>query len=134
MMAYMDFAQPTAAGLFDNPFPPARALPGEPVDLDPREWSVAYLARRDGLSSIREEGPLGRLVRLIFGVERKNPLSDSRLEALRRMAVLSWHYGYNVAPSEISAFLAAGFSERQYETLLIRIRAESQLLRTRIAQ
>jgi len=133
MMAYQTFAEPTANGLFDNPFPPARLVPGQPADLDQREWSIAWLARKDGLSSIREEGTFGRIIRKIFGVERKNPLSDGRLEALRRMAVLSWHYGYNVAPSEISTFLAAGYSERQYETLLTRIRAESQLLRTRIA-
>ncbi|MBT2186818.1 hypothetical protein [Sphingobium nicotianae] len=132
MMAYLNVSE-QADGLFVNPFPPARAIAGQPTELTQREWTVAWLAREDGLNSIREEGPVRRFVRQLFGVERKNPLSDSRLEALRRIAVLSWRYGYNVAPSEIVHFLSAGWSERQYETLLTRIRAESQLLRGRMA-
>ena len=132
MMAYLNVAE-QSAGLFSNPFPPARVVAGQATELSKREWSVAWLARNDGLNSIREEGRLGRLFRQLFGIERKNPLSDSRLEALRRISVLSWRYGYNIAPSEITAFLEAGYSERQYETLLNRIRAESQLFRTRMA-
>ncbi len=128
-MAYLDLAQQGGAALFENPFPPARAVPGQATDLSEREWSVAYLARNDGLSSIRPDSRLARLVRLIFGFKRENPLSDGRLEALRRIAVLSWRFGYNIAPSEISEFLAAGFSERQYETLLTRIHAERSSLR-----
>ena len=130
MMAYLNVAE-QSSGLFTNPFPPARAVAGQSTELSQREWAVAWLARKDGLNSIREEGRFGRLLRQIFGIERKNPLSDRRLEALRRVAVLSWRYGYNIAPSEIASFLEAGWSERQYETLLSRIRAESQLLRGR---
>ena len=132
MMAYLNISE-QSDGLFVNPFPPARAVAGQPTELSQREWAIAWLARKDGLNSIRDEGRVGRLVRKIFGIERKNPLSDRRLEALRRVAVLSWRYGYNIAPSEITAFLEAGYSERQYETLLTRIRAESQLFRTRMA-
>jgi hypothetical protein len=128
-MAYMDFAAHRGDAMLLEPlFPPARVKAGQASDLDHREWAIVRLARTDGLPSIREEGRFGRLFRLIFGIERKNPLSDERLEALRRLAVLSWHHGYNVAPSEVSGFLNAGYSERQYEVLLARIvtdRAES---------
>jgi len=46
-----------------------------------------------------------------------------RLEALRRMAVLSWHRGFAVPVSEVKAFVAAGFSHAQYETMLASISA-----------
>lgn len=126
-MAYMDFAghRGAAATLQLEPFfPPARIREGQATTFTQREWAIVRLARSDGLSSIREEGRLGRLIRLIFGVERKNPLSDEKLEALRRISVLSWHHGYNVAPSEIGDFLTAGYSERQYEVLADRVVAE----------
>jgi hypothetical protein len=123
-MAYMDFAAHGSAALLEPILPRARVIPGQTPQLSVREWSVVRLAREDNMASIRPETGLKRAIRLIFGLERKNPLSDERLEALRRMAVLSWHYGYNIAPSEISEFLAAGYSERQYEMLLDRIVAE----------
>lgn len=131
-MAYMDFAGHRGAALQLEPFmPPASIREGQATTFTHREWAIARLAREDGLSSIREEGTLGRLVRLIFGIERKNPLSDTRLEALRRMAVLSWHHGYNVAPSEIGGFLDAGYSERQYEVLVEGIVSERAATRGR---
>ncbi len=130
-MAYMDFAAHRSAALLEPILPPARIVPGQVMDLGSREWAVVRLAREDSMSSIRPESRLGRVIRLIFGIERQNPLSDERLEALRRMSVLSWHYGYNVAPSEISEFLAAGYSERQYETLLGRIVADRAASRAR---
>jgi hypothetical protein len=42
---------------------------------------------------------------------------------LRRIAVLSWYRGFSVAPAEVRAFLAAGFTLDQYEALLFRINA-----------
>jgi hypothetical protein len=52
----------------------------------------------------------------LFGRSRPNPrLADQRLEALRRVAVLGWHYGYTIPTEELRAFLAAGFSLDQYE-------------------
>ena len=126
-MAYMDFAgqRDIVASLLMEPFfPPARVRDGEATTFTQREWAIVRLARDDNLASIREEGRLGRAIRLIFGVERKNPLSDGKLEALRRIAVLSWHHGYNVAPSEIGDFLNAGYSERQYEVLADRVVAQ----------
>jgi hypothetical protein len=134
-MAYMDFAGHRGAAQLLEPFmPPARVRAGQATTFSHREWAIVRLAREDNVSSIREEGRLGRLVRLIFGIERKNPLSDSRLEALRRIAVLSWHHGYNVAPSEIGDFLRAGYSERQYEVLVDGIVGERAAPRARIYQ
>lgn len=118
MMAYMNFAEVGGAAALHAQFAPAATVAEEVADFDAREWSVIRLARNDSLSSIREESRFGRAVRFIFGIERRNPLANSRLEALRRMAVMSWRYGYNVASSEIGAFLAAGFSSTHYEELL----------------
>jgi len=133
-MAYMDFAGHRGAALQLEPFmPPARVRDGQATTFTHREWTIVRLAREDGLSSIREESRFGRLVRAIFGIKKKNPLSDGGLEALRRMAVLSWHNGYNVAPSEIGNFLQAGYSERQYEVLVAGIVAERAAPRGRTA-
>lgn len=124
MMAYKDFSGRDGATVLESLFPPARTRAGQPTTFTQREWSIVGLARQDALASIRPDTRLARIVRVIFGIERQNPLSDGRLEALRRIAVLSWHHGYNIAPSEIAAFLEAGFSERQYELLAQRIVAE----------
>ena len=123
MMAYLQFSEQGAHAPLGQGQQAADAIAAVPADLSPREWSIAWLARNDGLGSIRPDTRLARFFRAIFGIARTNPLSDGRLEALRRMAVLSWHHGYNVATPEIREFLAAGYSERQYETLVARIRA-----------
>ena len=46
-----------------------------------------------------------------------------KLEALRRMAVLAWHHGYVVPSWDLRAFVAAGYTIEQYETLLKSISA-----------
>ena len=43
------------------------------------------------------------------------------------MAVLAWHDGYTVAAYEVRAFFAAGFSARQYETMVNHISAARTL-------
>lgn len=133
MMAYMNFAAYRDATALEPVFPPARAHAGEASELSQRDWTIVRLARADGLNSLYPEGRWGRLFRRIFGIERKNPLSDERLEALRRVAVLSWHHGYNVPPSEIGGLLAAGFSELQYERLARHVVAERAARRGRMA-
>ena len=40
-----------------------------------------------------------------------------KLEALRRMAVLTWHHGYAVTTPQIDDFLAAGFTTDHYDLL-----------------
>jgi len=134
MMAYLQLDPQGAATLFDTLPAPVMADAAQPAELTAREWSIAYLARKDGMGSIRPDTPLRRAFRTIFGIARANPLSDGRLEALRRMAVLSWRHGYNVASSDIRDFLAAGYSERQYETLVGRIRAEGAAQRGKAAR
>ncbi|KKW91486.1 MULTISPECIES: hypothetical protein [Sphingobium] len=89
----------------------------------PVEWQIIRLARHDGLSSLRPPDRWDRLKSWIFG-ERANPrLANKRLESLRRLAVDAWHRGYAVRPSFLKAFLRAGFSEGQLETLLAAISA-----------
>ncbi|BAK68135.1 hypothetical protein SLG_34600 [Sphingobium sp. SYK-6] len=121
MMAYVNFSDRSGTAVMEPLFPPARIRSTEARTFTQREWVIVSLARTDSRGSIQPDTRMARIFRTIFGIKRENPLSDNRLEALRRMAVLSWHDGYNVAPSEILAFLEAGYSERQYELLAERI-------------
>jgi hypothetical protein len=128
MMAYLEFAPVGGGAIIDRA--PAPAFNVTPRSFVPAvagftqlEWQVVDLAQRDRLSSIYRPGTLTRAFRWAFGGVIKTALSDPRLEALRRIAVLSWYRGFSVAPAEVRAFLAAGFSLDQYETLLFRINA-----------
>ena len=86
-----------------------------PARLSALEWSVVAMAEGDKLSSIREESRYTRALRGLFGIKRVNRLANDQLEALRRVTVLAWHYGWNVPKSEFKAFLAAGYSSDQFE-------------------
>jgi len=88
------------------------------TQLSALEWSVVAVARRDSLASLREPGRLGMAMAALFGGRQNPKLTDPRLEALRRVAVLAWHHGYTLPVSEIKAFMKAGFSADQFETLL----------------
>ena len=91
---------------------------GAPVArLSALEWSVVAMAERDGLSSIREPGRLVSALNALFGIKRPNRLANDGLEALRRIAILAWHYGWDVPKSELREFLAAGFSTDQFELI-----------------
>ncbi|MBN8806620.1 MAG: hypothetical protein J0I47_00055 [Sphingomonas sp.] len=125
-MAYLDFpATGGGAAVLDRPAAPPRHFQriGKPAELTPLEWQVVALAQRDKLTSIRPAGRVTRAIRWLFGLRVSNALSDDRLEALRRIAVLSWYRGFAVASAEVRAFLAAGFTPDQYELLLERISA-----------
>lgn len=112
-MGYLAFAE-TAAGSAVAPI--SYAAPE--ARFSALEWSVIALARRDGLSSLREPGRISAAMGVLFG-ERPNPrLADPKLEVLRRLAVLSWHHGYTVPGEAVRAFLDAGFSARQYELMV----------------
>ena len=87
------------------------------------EWSVIQLARVDGLSTLREPGRLGRFFNWLAGLRGNPKLANQRLEALRRIAVLSWHYGFSVPGDDVADFIAAGFTTEQYELLVHSIRA-----------
>ncbi|MET4895934.1 hypothetical protein RN629_02030 [Sphingomonadaceae bacterium jetA1] len=116
-MAYLDFQEVGAARLAVHAATAHKT--GPEARLSPLEWQVVALSRRDRLSSLR--GAPSRLVRAIstiFGETRNPRLADPSLEALRRMAVLSWHHGYSVPSYEVRAFLAAGYSPDQYELMV----------------
>jgi hypothetical protein len=123
-MAFIDFAQPMSAATslpgFAQ-FQPARDMAAA---FSQREWTVIRLARDDGLSSLREESEFKTFLRTVFGLERKRPYAHPRLEALRRIAVLSWRYNFNVPAREIEAFFAAGYSTDHYDLMLAHIGAE----------
>jgi len=88
--------------------------------FSPLEWSVIRLARVDRLWTIRTAGRLRRFWNWLAG--RGNPsLANPQLEALRRMAVLTWHYGFTVPGNDVSEFLSAGFTPDQYELMAGRI-------------
>jgi hypothetical protein len=92
-------------------------------DFSRLEWSVIRLAQVDGLSTLREPGRWGRFVNWLMNRKGLPSLANERLEALRRMAVLSWHYGFTVPGDDVAAFLSAGFSPDQYELMVRSIRA-----------
>jgi hypothetical protein len=85
-------------------------------DFSKLEWSVIRLARIDQLWTIRGAGRLRRFFNWVAG--RGNPeLANPKLEALRRMAVLTWHYGFTVPGEDVANFISAGFSPDQYELM-----------------
>lgn len=129
-MAYIDFATPGLAspargfpGTAPVTLPRHDPLPDEEPGLSALEWAVVAIARGDRLSSLRQPGRMAIALGTVFGAKHNPRLADPRLEALRRMAVLSWHHGYTVPSREIHAFLSAGFTGDQYETLLASISA-----------
>ena len=92
-------------------------------DFSRLEWSVIRLARVDGLSTLRPAGRLRRSFNWLMGRKGSPELANERLEALRRIAVLSWHYGFTVPGEDVAKFLSAGFSPDQYELMVRSIRA-----------
>ncbi len=111
---------------FDTATPVAQApaiatVFGPVADFTPLEWSVIRLARVDRLWTIRKAGLFRRMWNMLAG--RSNPaLANERLEALRRIAVLSWHYGFTIPGKDVADFNAAGFTTDQYEKLVNSIR------------
>ena len=61
---------------------------------------------------------LSRLLEWVFGIKASTQLADPKLEALRRIAVLSWRRGYSVPSAEVRAFLASGYSPAEYELVV----------------
>ena len=120
-MAYLAFQELGGAAVAKRVSEPVVVTPShDPAPtrgrLSALEWSVVALARRDRLSSLGEPSRMAVAMRALF--KQHNPrLADERLEALRRAAVLTWHHGYVVPSHEVDAFLAAGFTTDQYETM-----------------
>ena len=92
-------------------------------EFSPLEWSVIRLSRVDGLSTLRPPGRFRRFVNWLMGRKGVPQLANDRLEALRRMSVLSWHFGFTVPGDDVADFLSQGFSPDQYELMVRSIRA-----------
>ena len=90
------------------------------------ERSVIGIARQDGLSTLRQPGRLSRWLGVLFGVRISPQLADPKLEALRRIAVLSWKRGYAIASAEVKAFLAVGYTPAFYELVVDTIASARQ--------
>lgn len=119
-MAYLAFAEAgadlPAAVLSSAPSPKTINLAAR-AQFTALEWSVVALAERDPLSTLRNPSRMAVALGNLFGDTRNPKLADPKLEALRRLAVLTWHHGYRVAESAVRAFVAAGFTLQQYELL-----------------
>lgn len=124
-MAFLAFNEPGMAGVARASIAgtaPVQRLAAATATLTPvlsdLERSVIAIARRDRVSSLRTPGRLSRWLGVLFGLRTSPRLADSRLEALRRIAVLSWRHGYTVPAAEVRAFLAAGYSSADYELVV----------------
>lgn len=121
-MAYLALTDGVAAAIapaspFSPTSSPAAPKADSPAGFSALEWSVVMLARHDRPSSLREPGRVATWLGRIFGEAVNRRLADPRLEALRRMAVLTWHHSYSVPKAELKAFFAAGYSTDHYELL-----------------
>lgn len=131
-MAYVDFSGDPVLAAGGYRTSPGQSATVPASGLTALEWSVVALAQRDRMSSLKRPGRLSIALGTVFGGRQTSPhLADPKLEALRRMAVLSWHRGFAVPVGELKAFLAAGFSTEQYETLLASISATRSRLDSR---
>lgn len=98
----------------DGPGSDPDPVPSTGDQLTALERLVVVIARADGRSSLRKPGWMSTAIRALSG--RRNPmLADKRLEALRRIAVLTWHQGDTVPPNEVRTFLDAGFTPGQHD-------------------
>jgi hypothetical protein len=125
-MGYLTFSELGGAAAAKASVAAAPVVPqADPVPattgLSALEWSVVAIARGERLSSLKRPGRIALAMGTLFGARPRMPLADPRLEALRRLSVLAWHRGDNLPRSEITRFLAAGFSTHQFETLLTSI-------------
>jgi hypothetical protein len=113
-------AQPVA---FLPKIVPAPAPTAPEPEFSALEWSIVRLARVDSLSTLRPPGRVQRFVNWLMGRNGSPELANERLEALRRISVLSWHYGFTVPSEDVADFLSAGFTPEQYELLVTSVRA-----------
>lgn len=114
MAAFRNGAEPLSAMPAGAPAPAAATGEG----LSPLEWQVVGIAAGDRPSSLKPAGGIGGAIAAVLGWRRTLPLANERLEALRRIALLSWRRGYSVDPGEVRRFLSAGFSADQYELVV----------------
>jgi len=124
-MAYLDIADRIDAGhrrtAVSTNVVAELAASRVPVTFTGLEWQVIRMAQTDPLTTLLDETKLARLIPALFGWDQKRPLANPSLEALRRIAVLSWHHGHNVDAREIETFAAAGYSADHYDALIAHI-------------
>ena len=125
-MAYLAFAEGAGGAITYAPVPKADPVPAAQGRLSALEWLAVAVSRNDPLSSLERPSRLAVALGSLLGFRRIPALADPRLEALRRIAVLSRHYGYTVPSSEVARFLAAGFTPDQYELVVDSVTAERQ--------
>lgn len=104
-------------------FPSRRAETVAKPEFSALEWSIIRLARIDGLSTVRPPSLFRRFYNRVIGRAGSPQLANPRLEALRRIAVLSWHFGFTIPGEDVADFLSAGFTPDQYELLATSVRA-----------
>jgi hypothetical protein len=102
-------------------FPAMRSVTVEQTDFSALEWSIIRLSRGDRLWTLRPPGPLRRFHHWLLGRTGSPGLANDRLEALRRISVLSWHFGFSIPDEDVADFLSAGFTADQYELLVSRL-------------
>lgn len=97
-----------------------------PLDIDERlngtEWAVIDGARNDGPRSANPNGLVARALRLLFGVNVPRPLTNERLEALRRFAVKAW-YRAELKARDMRALFDAGFDSNDAWRVLAHVAA-----------
>ena len=120
-MAYLARIEPSPSQALAPPAVSAKSVTRS--DFSSLEWSIIRLARVDGLSTLREPGRIRRFFSWLTGLTGKTKLANARLEALRRIAVLSWHFGFSVPGEDVADFLSSGFTPDQYELLVTSVRA-----------
>ena len=141
-MAFIEFADAAPAGLpiahsalFAVPKRAVRAVEAEAPfivtqPLSELERRVVVLAREDRMETLRPVRQRSWLARVILGPARPSPvLANERLEALRRLAVQTWHNGYTVPVSALKEAKEAGFTEAQIGAVIDMIGREQPAVR-----
>ena len=88
-------------------------------DFGAHESLAVWLGARDDLNTIRKPGIVMEWVRDVLGFGPRRPLSDPRLESLRRVTVALRHNLLSVAWEEAAA-RRAGVTEAQLSALRTR--------------
>lgn len=97
-----------------------------PVDMDERlgrtEWAIIDHARDDGPRSANPTTLTTKLMRVLFGVSVPQPLTNERLEALRRFAVKAWYWS-ELKARDVRALFDAGFDSNDAWRVLAHVAA-----------
>jgi|SRR5687767_12615311 hypothetical protein len=103
----------------DDATAPATRVQAESAEtrFAPVELKIISLAEADPIASIGPPSRFAAFFERWFGIARPRPLANSRLEALRRFAVLARVTGGELPVEEVKRFLAAGFSRFQARAL-----------------